>query len=130
MGYMKIKRKNQAGFSLIEILIAMALLSIIAVVFLSTLGSSSKILNVTNERQTARNIAEMQLEQIKSQANAGWIILHYDKYEVPDYPGYEAEIFPSLPRTPDTNIQRIEITVLHYGKAVFTLVTYIENTRR
>lgn len=125
--YIKIRNKGQIGFSLIEVLIAMALLSIICVPFLGALDFSSKVLFLTNEKQTARSIAEMQLEQIKSQT---WNI-NYDPMDeiAANYPGYEVDIQTSFPRSPDINIQRIEISVFHGDKSVFTIVSYKENMR-
>jgi prepilin-type N-terminal cleavage/methylation domain-containing protein len=60
---MKINLKSQKGFSLVEVLVAVAILSLVGVAYMSALSTSSKALLITDEQQTARNIAELQLEE-------------------------------------------------------------------
>jgi prepilin-type N-terminal cleavage/methylation domain-containing protein len=127
MKKIKVNWKSQKGFSLVEVLVSVALLSIIGVAFLSSLGTASKTLMLTDEKQTARNIAELQMEYIKSQS---WSINYSPMEEIPaNYPGYSTEINTSAPRSPDINLQKIEVTVLHHGEPVYTLVSYKENKR-
>jgi len=59
--------KNERGFTLIEVLIAVALLSIIAVAFLSGLATASKALFIADERATAESLARSQMEYAKNQ---------------------------------------------------------------
>ena len=68
--------KDQKGFSLIEVVIAVALLGIIAVGFLGALGTASKALLTADERETAKNLAESQMEYVQEQdysrTNVDW----------------------------------------------------------
>ena len=126
---MKINLKSQKGFSLVEVLVAVAILSLVGVAYMSALSTSSRALLITDEQQTARNIAELQLEEIRS---TNYSLAGYAPMDIStNYPGYSVEIgAPTLPREPDTNIQRIELTVFHGDKELYTLVTYKENIRQ
>ena len=110
---------------------------------MSALNTSSRALFITDEKETARNIAEMQIEEIRSSSYslAGYPSISSDdpgseddeEYAnfVTTYPNYTIAIDAnSLPRDPDTNLQRIEITVLHDSREIYSLVTFKENLRQ
>ena len=59
--------QSEKGFSLIETLMALALMGIIAVAFLSGMSTSFKGIIVSQERVAAESLAKSQLEYIKSQ---------------------------------------------------------------
>lgn len=59
--------RNEKGFTLIEVIIAMALLGIIAIVFLGALATASKAIIIADERATAESLARSQMEYVKSQ---------------------------------------------------------------
>jgi prepilin-type N-terminal cleavage/methylation domain-containing protein len=124
---LKNKLKSMNGFGLIEVLISLALLGIVGVAILSSLGTSSKALITTNERETAKNIAEMQMEYIKN-------LPYTDSYPpsnniAAEYPGYSVVVggdgkiaAQTIPGRTDGNIQKITITVLHGSKHILTLI--------
>lgn len=60
-------RGNSRGFTLIEVLIALAILGIVAVAFLSALTTASTALILADERTTAESLTRTQLEYVKSQ---------------------------------------------------------------
>lgn len=113
--------KSEKGFSLIEVLISVAIIGLVASTFLGALSTSSRALFITDERTTAKNIAESQLEYVKN--------LEYDPDGIynpddipPEYPGYSATINTVSLR--DGNIQEISVTVDHHGNPVITLTGY------
>ena len=65
---MRLLAKREAGFSLIEVLVALAILSILATGFLMTLANSSKHTLTAEVLATAESIARTQMESIKSEA--------------------------------------------------------------
>ena len=122
--------KDEKGFSLIEVVIAIGLLGIIAAGFLGALGTASKVLFIADERATAESLARSQMEYIKSQP-------YVDIYTAsipPDYvtAGYSANIsaqrWDAINHTVsanETGIQKITLTVGHNIKpVVITLVDY------
>jgi hypothetical protein len=93
------------------------LLALIGVAFLSALVTSTNTSVMTDVKQTARNIAEMQMEHIKS------LDTYQETYSFASgYPGYSTEILASDAR--DMNLQRIEITVNYEEKPIFSMVGY------
>jgi len=58
---------SSRGFTLLEILIAIALIGIVAVAILGALSTSSKVLIIADERTTAESLARRQIEYVKSQ---------------------------------------------------------------
>jgi len=65
-GKFKLLRK-QTGFTLIEILVAVALLSMIGVAFLNALFSTSKTVTGSQENVAVESLARSQVERIKSE---------------------------------------------------------------
>ena len=59
--------KNEKGFSIIEVTIAIVILGVIAVAFLSGLATASKAIYVADERATAESLARSQMEYVKNQ---------------------------------------------------------------
>jgi prepilin-type N-terminal cleavage/methylation domain-containing protein len=126
--------KGEKGFSFIEVVIALAVLGIIAVGFLGGLASAGKGLMIADERETANNLAEAQVEYIKRQAYD--IINNPPQYSLvagipssysidqplavrldPELDGYDD----------DDGIQKITVTVRHGDKEVLTLEDYKVN---
>ena len=114
--------RSEKGFSLIEVMVALAILSIIAVAFLGAMATSSKTLFTTDKHNTANNLAESQMEHIKSQMYA----LSYSPAPIPDeYTSYSAII--DVEPFQDNNIQKVTITIIHNGTTVTTLQDYKVN---
>ena len=59
--------KDERGITLIEVLIALAILGLVAVAFLSGLTTASRALIIADERTTAESLARSQMEYVKSQ---------------------------------------------------------------
>ncbi len=115
--------KNQKGFSLIEVIVSIALLGIIAAGFLAALGTASKVLFIADERETAKNLAESQMEYVKEQDYA----LSYAPAVPDEYAGYSASIDVGTIASRDGNIQKIIVTIEHRGEEVMTLEGYKAN---
>jgi len=59
--------RKQKGFTLIEVIIAMALLGVIAIAFLGALATASNAIILADERTNAESLARSQMEYVKNQ---------------------------------------------------------------
>ena len=116
---------RESGVTLIETVVALAVLGLIAVTFLSGLVASSKAAFAADEQATAQNLAQSQMEWVK---NASYNTTgYYSPGPIPsgkDYVGYSANI--TVEALPDhgIDIQKIIVTVAHSGEQVITLEGY------
>jgi len=110
--------ESEKGFSLIEVVIAMALMGVVAAAFLSGLSTTSRGVSIADERATAESLARSQMEYVKNQG--------YDATnDPPQYSeilppaGYNIEFLPPPERLDpegdgildDDGIQKITVTV-------------------
>ena len=63
----KILRGSSRGVSAIEAIVALGILGVVAVAFLSGVGTSLKAVGVADERSVAQSLATSQMEYVKSQ---------------------------------------------------------------
>ena len=140
---------GQKGMTLIEVLIAIAILGMIAVPFLTALSTSSRALIIADERTTAESLVRSEMEYVKNCTynptgfsyqippaadNTPWGGLHdLDSYYIDA--GYSVNVtgVPIDPTTGaalssgDMNIQNITVKVYHGAKLVLTTSTYKVN---
>lgn len=130
-------RKAEPGMTLIEILVALAIIAAVAVVFLLGMSVSSKGVMVSQERVAVDSLAKSELEYVKSTAynNAPWAYQLPSGYPTWDpthslpngYNGYSIQVTADLVHTTDDGIQQITVTVTHPGQPDFSLVGYKVN---
>jgi len=120
---------DEKGFSLVETLVALSIMSFVAVAFLSGLSTSSKAVVTNQEQITAESLAKSQMEYIKRQCYR--VDLQYNELASDQIPtGYDIEITPAYidPRgdgsTNDDGLQKIVITISRDAETVFTLEGY------
>ena len=140
---------SSPGFTLIEVLIAVALLGIIAIAFLSALTTGSAAFIVADERATAESLARSQMEYVKNQgydpAELGGQATYLKITDIPD--GYSICSFnrtgqpvnclldnlvigvawnttSNQPVTEDNGLQRIKLLIKHGDKEVITMEGY------
>ncbi len=115
---------NESGVSLLETLVALAILGLIAVAFLGGLTTAARATIIADEQATAESLARSQMEYVKSYT--------YDSeattYPIVDTPeGYA--VFVEVSSIPDTDadIQKITVTVNRGSKLVLTVEGYKVN---
>ena len=116
--------KSEKGFTFIEVVIALAIVGVIAVGFAGGLGTAAKGLLTADERETANNLAESQMEYVKNLPYA----MDYDPSPgiLAEYDHYDADI--DVAPLADGNIQKVVVSVHHQNKLeVITLEDYKVN---
>lgn len=117
---------GESGVALIETVVALAILGIIAVAFLSGLATTSRAVFIADERATAENLALSQMERVK---NADYVYgaTEYTPAPIPsgaDYVNYSVNISAQPLHNPDDGIQKITVRVWHSSKEVIKLEGY------
>jgi prepilin-type N-terminal cleavage/methylation domain-containing protein len=144
-------RGKSGGFTLIEVLIALALFAIIAIVFAGGLSTASRAVTIADVRTRAESLARTQMESVKEQdyekaPDAG--VHNYTK--IPDIPeGYSicslnrasppsvvncgsGDPVPGIPWDSETDtavdeddgLQKITLIIKHEGREIITLEGY------
>jgi len=110
--------KSEKGFSLIEVLVSLAIIGIVSVGFLSALANSSKASIKTDQIDTARTLAQSQMEYLKIQPYA----TTYIPESISNINcGYSASVATSSVVQRDSLIQKITVTISKDGSSVITL---------
>lgn len=114
--------KSEKGFSLLEVMLAIALLGVIIAALMSALSTGSIAVFVADERATAESLAKSQMEYIRNQ--------NYDaSNDPPAYakltvipPSYDISVAAERldPKedgtSTDDGLQKITVTVQHLDK--------------
>ena len=129
--------RGQRGFSLIEILVGLAILTAIGVAFLNGLFTTSKAIMVSQEGTITESLARSQMEYIKTQEYilvADYPAYSYDLIDVRAMAGagYSVEIDPPVAiiskAEAEFELQRVTVVVKRGGEKAFTLSAYrVEN---
>lgn len=116
---------TERGLGLVEVLVALALVSIAVVGFLSSLYTGARTVDILYERVTAENLARSQIEYIKSQSYLTAPASYQTLPSLP--PGFAITTQTSAIAGRDDNIQKITVTVSRNGKTLLTLEDFKVN---
>jgi type II secretory pathway pseudopilin PulG len=111
--------KRQRGSSMVEVIVALALLGIIGVTFLSALATSTNSRSISNEHTAARIMAASQMDTILDEP---YSVAYAPRPIPPEYNGYTTAI--NVQNLLDGNLQKITVTVNHHDKEVTKLESY------
>ena len=117
----RLLRGSSRGFTLVEVVIAIALIAIIGVGFLGGLSNAMWSLHIADVRTTAESLARSEMEYLKSMgydADAE----DYGPVERTGYEGYPVQVsFRDI----DDGLQEITVVVGHHERAeIVTLAGY------
>ncbi|MGB5926144.1 MAG: type II secretion system protein [Dehalococcoidia bacterium] len=129
---------SSRGFTLIEMLIALALFAIIAIVFAGGLSTASRAVLTADVRTRAESLARTQMESVKNEDYIDYSESGHGNYAVIEEDLYILQVVvePLNPETyepyneeggvfeEDDGIQEITVTVSHDDRQVITLVGY------
>lgn len=140
--------KNEKGFSLIEVLVALAIVALVAVAFLTALATASKTVIIADERTTSESLARSQMEYVKDQTYIDYSEEGHSLYLIITPPSGYSIGFTAVPFIPatgedylvvaevlvdgeyipiydyDDGIQRMTVAVSHNGEVVLALEDY------
>ncbi len=116
---------RQSGLTLVEMLVSVAILGIITVALFNGFSTASRGVSIADERETAKNLAESQMEYVKDQVYAASYAPSPELSN--EYAGYSANISVSTVPARDGNIQKITVIVKHQDKEVTRLEGYKVN---
>jgi len=126
-------RGGSRGFSMLEVVIAIALLGIIAVSVLSALQTAALAFIIADRRATSESIARTQMEWVRYSDYDDLLEEGHPEYSKdpeitlpPDYSVVTTAIRLNKDEYPndDDGIQEITVTVSHDGRVVVTLEDY------
>lgn len=116
----------EAGTTLLEVVVALAILSMTALAFLGGLVTTSKAAFFVDERATALSLAQSQMEWAQNSSytdNA----TGYSLAPIPggsDYANYSVNLTAQALHDPDDGIQKLTVIVNHSGEQIITLEGY------
>ncbi|OGO00659.1 MAG: hypothetical protein A2Y58_05195 [Chloroflexi bacterium RBG_13_51_52] len=110
--------KHEKGSTLLEVLVALALLGIVSVLFLGSVANSSTARVIADERVSAKILAESLIDNIKKQGYES----SYDVSIPPEYIGYSANL--TVESLANGNIQKLTIVIEHFNRDVLTLESF------
>jgi prepilin-type N-terminal cleavage/methylation domain-containing protein len=107
------------GFTLIEVVIAIALIGLIGAAVLSALSTASLALIIADERATAESVARTQMEYVKDNNSNPYDSEDPQSYEhnpveSGEHPGYFISVSAEPLHNPDDGIQEITVIVTYY----------------
>jgi prepilin-type N-terminal cleavage/methylation domain-containing protein len=112
---------SESGMSLVETLVAIAILALCSTVFIGALSTGSIATSTHDEGATSQGLAQTQIEAIKAAAydSTG---ASYSTIPVPT--GYAISINTNSTIYSNNHIQKITVAVFHNGSNVFQLEDY------
>lgn len=90
------KRVNKKGFTLVEVIIAMAIITIVAATFYKVYFIAIKSTNAGKQRIQALTMAQSYLEEVKARKDVNAVI-------IPDVSGYKFEVYTRTDELDENN---------------------------
>jgi len=113
------KLRNEKGFTLIETLVALVILSVLGLAILGAVSTAHKSTIIADEQTMAQSLARAQMEDIQKGPYLN--TLDYPLVDLSPYPGYIASITGTQL---ENGLQKITVTVRRDAKMLSTLEDY------
>lgn len=110
--------RREKGSSILEVLVALTLLGIISVLFLSSVTNSTSARVTADTRVSAKILAESLIDDIKKQS----FDPSYTVTVPPEFVGYSANL--TVTSLANGNIQKLTVVIKHLDTDVLTLESY------
>jgi len=117
---------HESGLTLIETVVALAILGAIAVSFLNGMTTASEGTFIADEQTTAESLARSQMERVKT-TDYVYGATDYSPAPMPsskDYINYSVIITAEPLNNPDDGIQKITVAIKHFEKTIIKLESY------
>jgi prepilin-type N-terminal cleavage/methylation domain-containing protein len=107
---------SSRGFTLLEVMMAIALIGIIVVAIMTALSTAATALIIADRRATAESLARTQMEYVKDDGSNPYDdgdpqAYEHGPVESTDHPGYFVSVSAEPLHDPDDGIQLITVTV-------------------
>lgn len=116
--------KSERGITLVEVLVALALLGLIASAFLMAISTATKAIYIADERTTAESLARSQLEFVKEQEYIDYSETGHDVYDEIIIPDEKYGIGSLIVEELQIGLQKITVIIHHHDYEVLTLEGY------
>jgi len=125
------QNRGEAGDSLVEILVAVAIIATALTVLILSLSTGALGVHTVNQLTTATNLATAQLESIKAAeyvtGTAGYPAIPADTYTISqDISYWDGSSFTPVPGV-DSGMQWVTVTVSYGGDALVVISNYKVN---
>ena len=115
---------DQQGMSNIEAILAVAIVGIVAVTFLSGVAGGTKATAVASEQAVAESLLRSELEYIRAVPYAATYAVD-PELAVPV--GWTVSTAVGYPHGSDDGLQEVTVTAQHHGRTILSLLTYKMN---
>ena len=118
--------RGESGVTLLETLVALAVLGVVSVAFLSGLATTSRAAVIADRMVAAESLAQSQMESAK-QAAYVYEATSYTSVQIPgdeSYLWFSAEVAAEPLNSPDDGVQKITVTIRRSGVDVYVLEGY------
>ena len=121
-------RPRYRGFTLIEVMVALAIFAVLAVTLLTRMGDNIRSEEYLQSKTLAAVIAENRLTELRLEKN--WNALS-NKTEQIDFAGQRWNVRVNVTDTPNENFRKVDVQVgpdlawRSEDSAIFTLTSYI-----
>jgi prepilin-type N-terminal cleavage/methylation domain-containing protein len=139
-GRESVLNKGERGYTLVEVIVAVAIVGIIAVAFLSALTSGYLALALADKNTVAESLTRTEFERIRD-ADYPIVLPDPDNGIVGNYPSHrdvlgglyalDIEVNPAVdPTAEERPIQLVTVVISHQGEIVLTTETYKADPRK